>query len=109
MVSLREFRSLGVRRFLSLECSLQSKDKFQGLSNVVKEYFDFNHAEPVPEADLSKPCKDVFYIRMHVVMKARVKHHHQDQSGLWCMSKVVHRCFSQRPTDGWSNCAFFFD
>ena len=28
-----------------------------------------SHAEPVPEVDLNKPCKDVFYLPMHAVVK----------------------------------------
>ncbi len=66
---LGESRSLAVRRFLSLERSLQFKNKFQELSDVVEEYFEMGHAEPVPEADLNKPCKDVFYLPMHAVVK----------------------------------------
>ena len=60
MDPLGEFRSLAVGRFLSLKCSYQSKGKFQDLSDVGEEYFDLNHAEPVPESDLEKPCNDNF-------------------------------------------------
>ena len=66
---LGESRSLAVRRFVSIERSLHSKGKFQDLKNVVEEYFELDHAEPVPEADLDKPCKDVFYLPMHIVVK----------------------------------------
>jgi len=66
---LGESRSLAVRRFLSLERSLRCKDQFQGLGDVIEEYFEMGHAELVPEADLNKPCKDVFYLPMHAVVK----------------------------------------
>ena len=69
VMPLGESRSLAVRRFLWLECSLQSKDQFQGLSDVIEEYFEMGHAELVPEAELHKPCKDVFYLPMHAVVK----------------------------------------
>ena len=65
---LGESRSLVVRTFLSLEHSLQSKNKFQELNDVVKE---MSHTEPVPEADLNKPCKDVFHLPMHAVVESR--------------------------------------
>ena len=28
------------------------------------EYFELDHAEPVPEDDRNKPCEDVFYLPM---------------------------------------------
>ena len=70
VMPLGESRSLAVRRFLWLECSLQSKDQFQGLSDVIEENFEMGHAEFVPEADLNKPCKDVFYLLMHAVVES---------------------------------------
>ncbi len=66
---LGESRSTAVRRFFSLERSLRSKGKFQELSDVVEEYFDMGHAEPVPQSDLDKPCHKVFYLPMHAVVK----------------------------------------
>ena len=67
--SLGESRSQAVRRFLSLERSLHSKNEFSAFDNVMQEYFDLCHAEPVPAADLEKPEKDVFYLPMHAVKK----------------------------------------
>ena len=67
---LGESRSLAVRRFLSLERSLQLKDRFQAFSEVIEEYFVMDHAEPVPHSDLEKSCKEVFYLPMHAVIKA---------------------------------------
>ncbi len=82
---LGESRSLSVRRFLSLERSLQSKNKFQELSDVVivctysythcdgvlhrcavhTQYFEMGHTE----ADISKPCEVVLYLPMNAVVK----------------------------------------
>ena len=64
-----ESRSQAVRRFLSLERSLCSKKHFQEFSDVIREYFDMDHAELVPAADLQKPCRDMFYLPMHAVLK----------------------------------------
>ena len=38
-------------------------------NTVMEEYFDLNHAEIVPIADLDKSPKDVFYLPMHTVHK----------------------------------------
>ena len=66
---LGESRSQAVRRFLSLERSLHSKNQFQEFSAVMEEYFEMDHAEPVPAADLKKPPEKVFYLPMHAVRK----------------------------------------
>ena len=54
---------------LSRSNSLKSKGRFPEVCAVMEEYFEQGHAESVPEADLDKPCKDVFYLPMHAVMK----------------------------------------
>ena len=51
---LDKSRRLAVRRFLSLEKSLRSKDQFQEFVKVVQEYFDIGHAELVPVEQLIK-------------------------------------------------------
>ena len=66
--SIGESRSQAVRRFLSLERSLRSRKHFQEFSDVIREYFDMDHAELVPAADLQKPCRDVFYFSMHALL-----------------------------------------
>ena len=53
--SVGESRSQAVRRFLSLEHSLHSKNEFSAFDEVMQEYFDLCHAELVPAADLEKP------------------------------------------------------
>ena len=67
--TLGESRSQAVRRFLSLERSLQAKNEFSTFNSVMQEYFDLGHAEPVPNADLEKPEQAVFYLPMHAVKK----------------------------------------
>ena len=66
---LGESRSSAVRRFLSLERSLNSKNQFEEFATVMNEYMDLKHAELVPEADLHKPPQDTFYLPMHAVRK----------------------------------------
>ncbi len=46
-------RSQAVRRFLHLEHSLHAKHQF---ADMVREYFDMGHAEPVPDLDQSVGC-----------------------------------------------------
>ena len=57
------------KRFLSLECSLNSKGCFQEFNTVMQEYLDLGHAETVPTPDLEKPPKLSFYLPMHAVYK----------------------------------------
>ena len=66
---LGESRSQAVRRFLNMERSLRAKGRFDQFAEVVEEYFDLYHAEPVPIADLHKPSQQVFYMPMHAVHK----------------------------------------
>lgn len=62
---LGESRSQAVRRFLSLERSLYTKGQFQEFSTVMNEYFEMDHAEPVPPDELEKPYRNMFYLPMH--------------------------------------------
>ena len=39
---------------------------------VMGEYFDQNHAELVPTADLEKPVHEVFYLPLQVVRKKSI-------------------------------------
>ena len=66
---LGESRSKALRRFLSLERSLQSKGQFAEFSAVIEKYLEQDHAELVPTADLEKPTKQVFYLPVHMVRK----------------------------------------
>ena len=67
--SLGESRSQAVRRFLSLEKSLHSRNQFDKFTEVMDEYFSLGHAEQVPVIDLQKPPEKVFYLPMHAVHK----------------------------------------
>ena len=62
-----ESRSQAVRRFLSMECSLQSKNQFAEFEAVMKEYINMGRVEPVPLSDLEKPQYQIFYLPMHAV------------------------------------------
>ena len=64
-----ETRSLSVRRFRSFERSLSSNGKFDAFAEVIKEYFEQEHAEPVPLRDMAKPCHEVYYLPMHAMHK----------------------------------------
>ena len=66
---LGESRSHAVRRFHSMERSLYAKGQFQEFATVMNEYFELEHAEPVPQADLGKPSTTTFYLPMHAVRK----------------------------------------
>ena len=65
-----ESRSQAVRRFLSLERSLNCRGKFRDFESVMQEYLDLGHAEVVPSEDMDKPPAEVFYLPMHAVYKS---------------------------------------
>ena len=65
---LGESRSQAVKRFLSLERSLNSRNQFGEFSAVMEEYVEMEHAELVPVADLQKPPKEI-YLPIHAVRK----------------------------------------
>jgi hypothetical protein len=67
--SIGESRSQAVRRFLTLERSLNTKGCFNDVDAVIREYFDMGHAEEVPTKDLKKPTTAVFYLPIHAVYK----------------------------------------
>ena len=67
--TLGESRSQAISRFLTLERSLTAKNRFSEVDDVVREYFDLEHAEVVPEADLNKPVSQTFYLPIHAVYK----------------------------------------
>ena len=68
---LGESRTQAVRRFLSLETILQSKNQFKEYATVMEEYKQMGHAEAVPFNDLQKPSEEMFYLPMHAVYKAQ--------------------------------------
>ena len=66
---LGESLSQAVRRYKSLERSLQSSGVYEEFNLVMEEYFERNHAELVPAEELEKPTSEVFYLPMHAVYK----------------------------------------
>ena len=67
---LGESRSTAVKRFLSLERSLNSKGQFNQFSEVIQEYFDMGHAEQVPPSSTHLSPEHTFYLPMHAVRKS---------------------------------------
>lgn len=67
-----ESRSQAVRRFLSLEHSLNLKNKFHEFNAVIQEYFDLHHAEIVPDTDFHKPSDKVFYLPISVYKQSSI-------------------------------------
>ena len=65
-----ESRTQAVRRFLSLERSLNLKNCFQEFNSVMQEYLELRHAETVPTVDLEKSPEFTFHLPMHAVYKA---------------------------------------
>ena len=66
---LGESYAQAVRRFLSLEKSLHSKELFAEFSMAMEEYFEKAHTGLVPIADLEKPTHAIFNLSMHAVPK----------------------------------------
>ena len=67
--SIGESESQAVRRCLHLKQALSKKGLFGQFNEVMSEYFEMGHAEPVPVTDLNKPLSQVFYLPMHIVRK----------------------------------------
>ena len=67
--SLGESRPQAVRRFLTLERSLRSKEQFQDFADAMHEYFEMDHAELIPASEIKKPCTEAYYLPMHCVRK----------------------------------------
>ena len=57
---LGESRSHAIQRFSSLEHSLHAQGVFEAFDSVIREYFDLEHAEPVPSTDLEASSNHVF-------------------------------------------------
>ncbi len=66
---LGESRSQALRRLKTNEQSLLKKGKWQQFQDVVKEYMDLGHAEPVPDNELKLPDSQVYYMPMHSMVK----------------------------------------
>ena len=69
VVALGESRTQAEERFVRLERSLRKKGAFQEFAEVLLEYFQMQHAEPVPADDLDRQRAEVYYFPMHAVRK----------------------------------------
>ena len=69
-VSRRCSRDQAVRRYKQNECSLVHKGNWTAFDQVLREYEEMGHSEPIPAADLYKSPADSYYLPAHGVMKA---------------------------------------
>ena len=67
---LGESRSQAVKRFFSLERSLNGKGRFPDFDAIMREYLELGHAEIIPAANLEKSSESTFYLSMQAVYKA---------------------------------------
>ncbi len=67
--SLGTSRPAAHRHFVQNEKSLQGKGKLQDFEQVLKEYIELGHAEPVPEDELHQPSINTYYLPTHGVVK----------------------------------------
>ena len=66
---LGELRSLAIKRFKFLERSLSVRSQLDEFTITMHEYYEMDHAEPVPASELERPCNEVYYLPMHTVRK----------------------------------------
>ena len=64
-------RPAAKRRFLQNERSLKSKGKLEEFEGILKEYLELEHAEEVPQSELSATQSSVYYLPVHGVVKER--------------------------------------
>ena len=66
-VPLGESQTSAVRRFKTLESSLNARGQFEEFAECMDEYFQMGHAKPVPAEQIDK---DNYYMPMHAVRKS---------------------------------------
>ena len=66
---LGESRRHVLEMFHSNECSVLRKGNWATFQEVVQEYLDLGHAEPVPPTPFSSPASSHYYLPMHGVVK----------------------------------------
>ena len=71
-----------MRRFLSLERSLNKKGCSKEFDAVMREYDNLKHAEAVPTPDLEKPSGTTIYLPMHAVYKHQVPQPRPEQCSM---------------------------
>ena len=59
VVQLGESRKQALERFSRLESSLRKKGTYEEFADVIREYFELEHAEPVPAENLERECTEV--------------------------------------------------
>ena len=64
-----ESRGKAVQRFKQNERTLQRKGKLDAFNDMLKEYIELDHAEPVPDNDKAKLPPEVYYLPIHGVFK----------------------------------------
>ena len=69
IIALGESRAQALERLYRMEHSLRRKGAFQEFADVIREYFELGHAEPVPIKELDRQCTEVYYFQMHAVRK----------------------------------------
>ena len=67
--TIGQSRHTAVRRFQQNEKSLARKDKLKAFNQVLHEYVQLNHAEPVPSQDMDKSPPHIYYLPIHGVFK----------------------------------------
>ena len=68
-ITLGISRDQAIRHLLQAERVLKCKGSWNQFRLAVKEYFVMDHAEVVPETDLTTPEGDCYYLPMHRVVK----------------------------------------
>ena len=66
---LGDSRNQALQRFKMMERSLRKKKKFGDFAEVIREYFELDHAELVPKTEIASPGTEVYYLPMHAVYK----------------------------------------
>ena len=66
---LGDSRTQALRRFKMMERSLRTKGMFGDFAEVIREYFELDHAEQVPKAEIASPGTEIYYLPMHAVHK----------------------------------------
>ena len=69
VVALGESRSHALETFSRLNRSLWKSATVHEFADVIRKYFDLNHAEPVLVEELDNPRTEVYYYPMHAVRK----------------------------------------
>ena len=102
---LGESRPLALKHFLSNECTLIHRHKLAPYEDVLTEYEDLGHTVDFPEADVSLPSSQNYYLPAHGVVKESSSTVSFDKSARTStgtslnktLQQLVHcTCYSQR-------------